>query len=197
MRLAIGFRSSRIGLPAALSMLLSVFVGHGPVAHAQASTAASKEKKEPTKQQTEEWLREHVEAWNEGDVHVQTKDCRLVVLDKRRERTEVVDLRGLILPVELIRVGNSSDVTIRLRVKQKHTGTYAMYRKCDAQNRYCADGSGKFQSLPFVDLTVTSVDNYFPPTNSTNHTKAVRLERALEHYSRLCGAMEDPRNTLF
>ena len=48
----------------------------------------------------------------------------------------------------------------RLRVKQKHSGTYGMYRKCDQQNRFCEDGTGKFNRLPWIDLTVTYVSDY-------------------------------------
>ena len=157
---------------------------------------ASVRKEDPTKAQTEEWLREHIEAWNDSEVHVTVKDCRIMVLDKPRERTEIVDLRGLLLPIEVIRVNNGNDATLRLRVKQKHTGTYSMFRKCSAENSYCAEPTGKFQSLPYVDLSVTSVRD-FVPGRHTDVDKSQRLERALEHYSKLCGAMEDARNRLF
>ncbi|NVJ16969.1 hypothetical protein HV826_22825 [Myxococcus sp. AM010] len=153
-------------------------------------------KVDPTKAQTEAWLREHIEAWNDTEVHVTVKDCRIMVLDKPRERTEIVDLRGLLLPIEVIRLNGGNDATLRLRVKEKHTGTYSMFRKCSAENRYCAEPTGKFQSLPYVDLSVTSVRD-FVPGRQTDVDKSLRLERALEHYSRLCGAMEDARNRLF
>ncbi|MBZ4332338.1 MULTISPECIES: hypothetical protein [unclassified Corallococcus] len=153
-------------------------------------------KVDPTAAQTEEWLREHIEAWNDSEVHVTVKDCRIMVLDKPRERTEIVDLRGLLLPIEVIRLDNGKDATLRLRVKQKHTGTYSMFRKCGPENRYCAEPTGKFQSLPYVDLTVTSVTDFISGRR-TDEDKSLRLERALEHYSRLCGAMEDARNRLF
>jgi hypothetical protein len=163
---------------------------------APAPTAAPTGKKpDPTKQQTEEWLREHVEAWNHGDITVTVKDCRVLVQDTDRQRSEIVDLKGLILPIEVISL-TGPDATIRLRVKQKHTGTYAMYRSCDASNRYCQEPTGKFQAMPWIDLTVTAVRDFLPGRRTTDD-KAVRLEAALEHYARLCGAMEDARNRLF
>lgn len=155
---------------------------------------------EPTKAQTEEWLREHIEAWNEADIHVTAKDCRIAVLDKPRERTEIIDLNGLLLPIEIIDLGRpvgDSNVTVRLRVKQKHSGRFSMFRSCNAANGFCADSTGKFHNQPFIDFTITSVRDYSSSSRSTNLTKAERLERALDHYARLCGAMEDARNRLF
>ena len=98
-------------------------------------------------------------------------------------------------PVELERL--DSDVTIRLRVKQKHSGNYAMYRECNAENRFCAEPTGKFQTAAYVDLTITSVRDYANASRTTNIDKARRLTRAIDHYARQCGAMENDRNTLF
>lgn len=159
--------------------------------------ATASGKPEPTKEQTEEWLKQHIEAWNEGNIEVLVKDCRIVVDDRKRSRSEVINLRGLLLPIEVIRLPDSSDATFRLRVRDKHSGTYAMFRNCDEQNRFCKDATGKFQGLPWVDLTVTSVRDFLPNSYSTDSTKVARMVRALELYSRLCGAMEDARSTLF
>lgn len=162
---------------------------------APATTPTPGKKPDPTKQQTEEWLREHVEAWNHGEITVTVKDCRVLVQDTDRQRSEILDLKGLILPIEVIAL-SGPDATIRLRVKQKHSGTYAMYRSCDASNRYCQEPTGKFQAMPWIDLTITHVRDFLPGRRTTDD-KSVRLERALEHYARLCGAMEDARNLLF
>lgn len=174
---------------AALAAVLST------CAFAQAKSDSKSPRPEPTRAQTEDWLREHVEAWNQGDVHVTVKDCRVLVQDGDRQRSEILDLRGLLLPVEVIRT-TPKDATVRLRVKQKHSGTYAMFRACDASNHFCADATGKFQAMPWMDLTVTWVDDFIPGRQTTVD-KTQRLERALQHYSNLCGAMEDARNLLF
>jgi hypothetical protein len=151
----------------------------------------------PTRAQTEEWLKQHIEAWNDAPVSVSVRDCRILITDRQKERSEIVDLKGLLLPVEIIRDGaHPSDATVRLRVKDKASGTYSMFRACTSQNRYCAEPTGKFQSQPWVDLIVTHVSDFIPGRN-LDVDKATRLERALEHYANLCGAMEDARNTLF
>lgn len=161
-----------------------------------ADAQSSRKKAPPTKSQTEEWLREHIEAWNDGEIHVTVKECRIVVLDQARKRTEIVALRGLLLPIEVIRLNASRNATFRLRVAQKHSGTFAMYRVCNDANRNCQDPTGKFHGMPWMDLTVTSVDD-FVPGRDTDVLKVRRLEKALEHYSNLCGASEDADNLLF
>lgn len=159
--------------------------------------AAASSKPEPTKEQTEEWLKQHIEAWNEANIEVMVKDCRIVVDDRKRARSEVINLRGLLLPIEVIRLPGAADATFRLRVRDKHSGTYAMFRTCDEQNRFCKDATGKFQAQPWVDLTMTSVTDFIAHPHTTDARKVERLVRALELYSRLCGAMEDARSTLF
>lgn len=81
-------------------------------------------------------------------------------------------------------------------MKQKHSGTYSMFRSCDASNRFCQDATGKFQATPWIDLTVTHVRDFISGRRLTED-KSLRLEQALEHYASLCGAMEDARNRLF
>ena len=84
-----------------------------------------------------------------------------------------------------------------LRVKEKHSGAYAMYRTCDAQNDFCQKPTGKFQVQHWLDLTITAVVDYGARTNDTNLYKARRLEAALLRYAQLCGASEDARQLLF
>jgi len=171
----------------------------GSAAHAAPASAAKgpAEKPPPTREQTELWLNEHLEPWQEGDVVISVGDCRIKRHDRSANRTEVMDLRGLILPIEVISVGRSPDVTIRLRVKEKHSGAYAMYRTCDAQNDYCSKPTGKFQVQPWLDLVITAVVDYASHTTQTNQDKAHRVTAALHRYATLCGASEDARQLLF
>lgn len=171
---------------AALAALVPMLVGAEAPKHPQ-----------PTRAQTEDWLKQHIESWNETPISVTVRDCRILVTDRQRQRTDIVDLRGLLLPIEIIRdSAHPRDATFRLRVKEKASGTFAMYRICSSENRFCQDPTGKFQVQPWVDLVITKVDD-FVPSRDVTVDKANRLQDALEYYSNLCGASEDARNLLF
>lgn len=142
-----------------------------------------------TKQQVSDWLTQHIVAWDENTkLVVEGNNCRLQIL--RNNRSAIMNFKGILFPVEVIRKGNSNDAYVRVRFKDRYSGDFGMERECNQQNNFCQENIGKWSPLSFFDFTVTHVNKYSGPNLSLNITKANRLAGAITHYAKLCNATD-------
>ena len=152
------------------------------------NTVIAEDKKRPlaTIAQTETWLVNHIEAWD--DVLLPKITANKCVIKKDiKSKSELLNVKGVILPIEVISIDSNKHATIRVRVKENRSAKYAMSRKCDQSNDWCNSSKGKFQPEPYIDFTVRYTEPYTARDRSIAANKANRLESAINHYARLCG----------
>lgn len=149
------------------------------------SSAAALADGKADKSQTELWLTHHLEAWDDvASPEVSVSGC--VIQRTTRNQSHILNVTGLILPVEVLSVDNQNHATVRARVREVRSGNYAMSRECNAGNNFCSNRSGDFNPEPFVDFRVTFARPYSGPERSLTSLKADQLQSALTHYARLC-----------
>lgn len=152
--------------------------------------AAKKSTNKATKSQTEEWIEQHIQAWDDDKkIFVTANDCKLQF--KTKDTSSIINMAGVLFPIEVIAIGNSRSPRVRVRVKDRYTGDYGMIKECpNNSNRVCENSSQKWQPLSYYDLTITHVLEYFDRDEDLNDGKARSLRNALSHYAQLCGAKE-------
>lgn len=140
---------------------------------------------EPTKAQTEKWLTAHLEAWDDQDEPVvKVSDC--VIQRTIRTKSHVLNVAGLLLPVEILSLDTHQHATVRARVQDPRSAKYAMSRECNQENEWCRSPKGKFNPERFIDYNVTFYRPYDETNNGLTARKARSLSNALNHYAHLC-----------
>lgn len=167
-----------------LGVLLGATVAWGGVAW-----AADEERTEATQAQTEDWLTEHIVAWDDSTkLRVRSEDCSLNVLTKNR--STVINFAGVLFPIEIIRLGNTKDAFVRVRVKRRYSGDFSMQRSCGASNEWCEKNVEKWSPVSYHDFRVSHVTAYSGTSENINVDKASELRSAMKHYALLCGTTE-------
>jgi hypothetical protein len=146
--------------------------------------------KKPNKKQTEEWIVQHVQAWDDRNaISVEAKDCRIIV--STSNSSSLINMEGLLFPIEVLSLDRSTSPTVRLRVKDRYSGDYGMIKKCPSNETVnCKNSKHKWKPLSYQDLNITGYVEYFGRDEGVNNTKAKSLVSALSHYAKLCGAAE-------
>lgn len=155
-----------------------------------AAWAAEEERPEATQAQTEDWLSEHIVAWDDATkLRVDAKDCSVQVLEK--SLSTVINFAGVLFPVEVLRFDGTNDAFVRVRVKKRYSGDYSMQRRCGQSNEWCEQNVEKWSPVSYYDFRVSSVTAYSGSANNINIDKADELRRAFRHYALLCGSTEE------
>lgn len=149
---------------------------------------AAKTTNKATIAETEEWIEQHVQAWDDSKrIFVEAKNCKLQVYTKRQ--TLIVDMKGVLFPIEVVAYERDRSPRVRLRVKNRYSGDYGMVRECpNSSSAICKNSNEKWQPLSYYDFTITHVLEYFGRDEDLNDRKASSLKNALNHYANLCGA---------
>jgi len=155
---------------------------------AGAAVAQEGKKSLPNMEQTERWLIAHLEAWddvNQPEVSVSKCIIQLTTANK----SYVLNMKGLLWPVELLSLDNRDTATVRARVREPKSGKFAMSRLCSESNRWCKINDGKFVPERFVEFQITFYRPYHHGDQRLPTTrKALQLIGALNHYARLCSS---------
>ena len=153
-------------------------------------TANAAQLPKASKAQIEHWLEEHIVAWDDSDrMTVDAKDCSITIKTKTRAR--VINLAGVLKPIEIIRYGSDSDAMVRVRLKSRYSGDYGLEKECSTSNEWCQQNVGKWAPLARHDFRVSHVRAYSKSgIEHYNTSKADRLKDAIDHYADLCGATE-------
>jgi len=139
----------------------------------------------PDQETTEAWLVRHLEAWDDNNTpRVRVKEC--VINRTTTTRNDVLNMRGIILPIEILQVGTDQHVDVRVRVREPHSGTYAMSRECNQRNSGCAGGEGNFTAERYLDFRVTYERDFSGTNTNLTYDKARQTRCALLHYAKLC-----------
>lgn len=171
-------------------LITSVLVAMTIMALPVDAQSGKKSTNKATKAQTEEWLEQHIQAWDDGKrIFVTAKDCKLQF--KTKDTSSIINMSGVLFPIEVLAIGSSRSPKVRVRVKDRYTGDYGMIKECpNNTNRVCENSSQKWKPLSYYDLTITHVLEYFDRNEDLNDDKARSLRSALSHYAQLCGAKE-------
>lgn len=142
-----------------------------------------------SKAQISDWIAQHAVAWDEDKKLVITgEDCRLRI--NRDNTSSIMNLSGILFPVEIIAKPNSKHAYVRVRFKERYSGDYGMQKACNAQNDFCEKNIGKWSPISYFDFKVSDVVNYIGMDRDLNHTKSRQLARAITHYAKLCNATD-------
>lgn len=169
---------------------LSLLFSLGVLSSAALANVAEKSKNKATKAQTEEWIEQHIQAWDDDKkIFVTAKDCKIQFVTK--DTSSIINMAGLLFPIEVIAIGNSRSPIVRVRVKDRYTGDYGMKKECpNNSDLICENSSQKWEPLSYYDLTITHVLEYFGRDENLNDRKASSLRNAISHYAQICGAKE-------
>ena len=163
-------------------------VAAGVAALCAATPAASQEAKRPlpTQAQTERWLVDHIEAWDDVDTPEATVS-KCIIQRTAKNRSHVLNLKGVLLPIEVLSLDDRDTAIVRVRVREPRSGKFAMSRSCSEANSWCKINDGKFTPERFVEFKVTYYRPYDQGTHrSMTSRKASELAAAINHYVRLC-----------
>ena len=144
-------------------------------------------KPKATKAQTEQWLDRYIQVWDDNKrIYVETEDCKIQI--KTKSNSTLLNMKGLLFPVEILSVNRSSSPSVRVRFVNRYSGDYAMDKQCKSDNLYCDNYAGKWNAVSYYDFNITHWVDYVGRDEDLSVKKASKLKAGLEHYAKLCGA---------
>ena len=124
-------------------------------------TANAAQLPKASKAQIEHWLEEHIVAWDDSDrMTVDAKDCSITIKTKTRAR--VINLAGVLKPIEIIRYGSDSDAMVRVRLKSRYSGDYGLERNAQP----AMSGASRTLGSGRLWHAMTSGSRMFVPTRN-------------------------------